>query len=169
MRGRTCLALTVVLSLYFSMAFATAPDKKEIASLHNDYVKVLEVKETEQTEEKFINDGSKAALKHVPFKNISIVAELLKKPPMKLDTVFSSNKKIPELRVCIYERNELGKLVREGTCETFLFETLSSGSIGTASFHFPPDFNDYGIKLADKQPNKGSTFELWTPNESDAK
>ncbi|WP_051261383.1 hypothetical protein [Desulfovibrio inopinatus] len=166
MKGPICLMLAVALFLCGTLAFATPPSKEEMEILQNDFIKVTAIKETEQSEEKFVNDGSQAVLKQVPYKSVKIVAELLKKPPMGLDAVFSSQKKIPELRVCIYEKDELGNLARDGQCEMFLFDALVPGNIGTATFRLPLEMNSYGIKVADKQPNKSSTFKLWTPDKS---
>lgn len=150
----------LVLGLPAALSAAEFPQYKD---LRNDYLKVIDLRERDRTEERYMESGGKVTLQRLPYKELTVTAELVQKPPSTMSTMFDSSKE-PYFRICLLPFDNAGNK-QEEDCQTFRFQSLVRGNVGTASFRLPADLSRYELHLTQKLANKGTGFKLWTPRD----
>jgi len=139
-----------------------ASDLTRYKELHNDFIKVTDIRERERTEERYMEGGGKVTLQKIPYKEVLVTAELTQKPPSNMDTMFTTSD--PAFKICMSPFDSAGKQLEE-SCESLRFQSMVKGNVGTASFRLPPEATRYDFHVAQKQPDKGSSIKLWVPTD----
>lgn len=138
-------------------------DFNKYKDLRNDYVKVTNIQERERTEDKYVESAGKVALQKVPYKEVLVTAELIRKPPTTMDTMFGSGSN-PYLKICMAPFDTDNKPLDEN-CLPFHFESMIRGNVGTAAFRITDDMHRYEFHLIQKIDDKGSSIKLWVPTD----
>ena len=78
-----CLAtvLAVCLLALLPASVFSASDFTRFKDLKNEYLKVTDVQERTRTEDRYVETAGKVVLTKVPFKEVLVTAELIKRPP----------------------------------------------------------------------------------------
>ena len=141
---------------------ATASDLTTYKDLHNDFVKVTDVRERQRTEERYVPSGNQVTLQKVPYKEVVVTAELRRKPPASMDAFFSGTEGQPLLKVCMIRFDAAGQRL-EDSCQALKFESMVKGNVGTTIFRLPDDTARYELHMAEAKGDKGSAIKLWYP------
>lgn len=141
---------------------AFASDLTRYNDLRNDYIKVTNIQERVRVEERYVETQGTVTLQKIPYKEVFVTAELRQKPPSSMETVFNSAAE-PYFKICM-ERFDAAETKLDDECQALHFQRLVKGNVGTTSFRLPADVARYTFRVAQKQPNKGGSFKLWTPN-----
>lgn len=157
---RASLTIAAVLCLSCPVA-ALASDFSQFKDLRNPYLRVTNIEERQRTEERYAESGGKVVLQKLPYKEVMVTAMLLQKPPSSLDTMFDTSE--PYFKVCLQPFDKAGTSLEE-ECQSFRFQSLVRGNIGTAAFKLVPEAARYEVHVTQKLPDKGSTLKLWNPN-----
>ncbi|MHC1791266.1 hypothetical protein [Solidesulfovibrio sp.] len=157
------LALLLVLAALPALAAQTS-DFNRYKTLRNDYVKVIDVKERERFEERYVETAGKVTLQKVPYKEVLVTAEMVQKPPSSMDAMFTANAAQPFLKICMVPFGP-GDAALEEVCETFKFQSFVRGNIGTAAFRPSPDTARYDFRMIQRQGDKGAAIKLWVPTD----
>ena len=138
-------------------------DFTKFKDLKNEYVKVTNVQERERSEDRYVEEGGKVVLKKMPYKEVMVTAELIRKPPSTMDTMFGSASN-PYLKICLAPFDDTGKALDED-CQNLHFQSLVQGNIGTVTFRLTDEMHRYQFHLVQKIENKESSIKLWVPTE----
>lgn len=161
---RVCvLLLTLFVLPLWRVPAAAGSDFQQYKSLRNDYLKVINVQERERIEERYVENAGKVTLQKLPYKEVLVTAELIKKPPSNISTFLTAAKE-PYFKLCLtpFDASDAGL---DKICQTFHFQSLIKGNVGTASFRLTPEMARYELHLTQRVPNSGSTIKLWTPRD----
>jgi len=150
----------LVLALFFPCQ-VRASDLMRYKELHNEFIKVTDVKERERTEERYLESNGKVTLQKVPYKEVMVTAELLQKPPSSMETMFNAASD-PNFKICMVPFDAANKPMEED-CQSFRFQNMVKGNVGTAFFRPAEGTARYEFRVAQKQGDKGSSIKLWTP------
>ncbi len=159
-------ALLPALALFLAVSvpgLALASDLTRFRDLKNEYIKVTDVKEREKSEEKYVDTGGRVELKKIPYKEILVTAELIRKPPSTMENMFGDTATEPYFKVCLVPFDAADKALEED-CQSLRFQSLVAGNVGTAAFRLSDDMARYELRLTQKVPDKGSTIKLWYPS-----
>jgi hypothetical protein len=159
-RPRTPLFAALAL-LALSMT-ARADDLKLYKDLQNDYIKVTSVKETEKTEEKYVDVGGRLELRKVPRREVLITAEITNKPPSTMDNMFGDPQAEPYFKVCatFYDQNDAPG---DEECQAIRFHRPVKGDIGTLGIPYPPEAVRYALRLIKRVDSPSGPIKLWVP------
>ncbi|MEF3698194.1 hypothetical protein [Desulfolutivibrio sp.] len=140
-----------------------ADDLKLYKELHNDYIQVTGVKETEKTEEKYVDVGGRLELQKVPHKELTITARIVRKPPSTMDNLFGDEQAEPFFKVCatFYDAEDNAG---DEECRGVRFHRPVEGDIGTLGFPYPPEAARYALRLIKRVDSTSTPFKLWVPN-----
>lgn len=158
----TALAL-LALVLLWSSSTALASDFTRFKDLKNEFIKVTDVRERERNEERYVETGGKVTLQQIPHKEVQVTAELIQKPPSTMTTMFDSGSD-PYFKICLAPFDAADKALDED-CQSFHFQTLSKGNVGTATFRLDAAIARYEFHLTKKLPDAGSSIKLWVPTD----
>ncbi|MFZ5812204.1 MAG: hypothetical protein ACOY4F_09195 [Thermodesulfobacteriota bacterium] len=141
---------------------ALAADLKLYKDLQNDYIKVTSVKETEKTEEKYVNVGGRLELQKVPHREVLITAEITNKPPSTMDNMFGDPQAEPFFKVCVtfYDQNDAPG---DEECQAIRFHRPVKGDIGTLGIPYPPEAVRYALRLIKRVDSTSGPIKLWVP------
>lgn len=160
MNAKACLILTAALCL--SAVLPAFAELKQYKDLRNDYIKVIDVREQDKTEEKYVDVGGKLELQELARRTLRVTAEIIAKPPPTMDNMFNDEKGVPFFKVCLTAFNEDAKLGDED-CKAFKFNKWVRGDIGVAVFDLPKELTRYDLRVVKDAPNKSESFKLWIP------
>lgn len=155
----------LVLSVLLSAGPAAAGQSiglGQYKTLRNEYVKVTDIKERERFEERYQEINGKVTLQKVPYKEVMLTAELIRKPPSSMDTMFVADAAQPDLKICMVPFDAAGKALDE-SCDIFKFQSFVRGNIGTTSFRLDATTTHYEFHMVQRQGEKGSAIKLWVP------
>jgi len=141
---------------------AFADDLKLYKELHNEFIQVTNVKETEKTEEKYIEVGGRLELQKVPRKELTITARIVRKPPSTMDNLFGDEQAEPFFKVCVTFYDAEDKAGDE-ECRGIRFHRPVEGDIGTLGILYPPEAARYALRLIKRVDSTSSPFKLWVP------
>jgi hypothetical protein len=159
--SRLCRAFPVVLLLALVCpARGQTSDFNQYKDMRNPYLRVTNIEERQRTEERYVESGGKVSLQQMPYKEVLVTATLLNKPPSSLNTMFDSSD--PYFKVCLHPFDKTGAAL-DDDCQSFRFQSLVRGNIGTAIFRLTPEIARYEIHITQKLPEKSSTIKLWNP------
>jgi len=141
---------------------AYADNLKLYKDLHNDYIQVTGVKETEKTEEKYVDVGGRLELRQVPRKELTITARIVRKPPSTMNNMFGDPQAEPFFKVCVtfYDADDAAG---DEECQAIRFHRPVEGDIGTLGIPFPPEAARYALRLIKRVDSTSSPFKLWVP------
>jgi hypothetical protein len=161
---RVCLSALVLLVMpLWGMPAAAGSDFQQYKKLRNEYLKVINVQEQERTEERYVESAGKVTLQKLPYKEVLVTAELIQKPPSNISNFLSSANE-PYFKLCLTPF-DASDTKQEEACQTFRFQNMTKGNVGTASFRLTPEMARYDLHLTQRVPNAGSTIKLWTPRD----
>jgi len=160
-----CLAtvLAVCLLALLPASVFSASDFTRFKDLKNEYLKVTDVQERTRTEDRYVETAGKVVLTKVPFKEVLVTAELIKRPPSTMDTMFSAGAD-PALKICLAPFDTSGKALDED-CQAIRFQSMIRGNVGTATFRLTDEMSRYEFHLTQRLPEKGSSIKLWVPTD----
>jgi len=161
MNVKACLSLAAMLCLLAAAVSASA-QLKQYKDLRNAYIKVIDVREQDKTEEKYLETDGKLELTELVRKTLRITAEIIAKPPPTMDNMFNDEQAVPYFKVCLTAFNGEAKLGDED-CKAFKFNKWVRGDIGVAVFNLPEGLTRYDLRVIKDVPNKGEGFKLWVP------
>lgn len=160
MNAKACLTLTAALCLLaVAPAFAQLNQYKD---LRNDYIKVIDVREQDKTEEKYVDVGGRLELQALTRKTARVTAEITAKPPPTMANMFNDEKAVPFFKICLTAFDGDAKLGDED-CKAFKFNKWVRGDIGVAVFDLPEGLTRYDLHVIKDVPNKSESFKLWVP------
>lgn len=150
-----------VLAACFAAGAASADDLKLYKDLQNDFIQVTSVKETEKSEEKYVDVGGRLELKKVPRKELTVTARIVRKPPSTMQNVFDSQAE-PFFKVCVtfYDAEDAAG---DEDCQALRFHRPVEGDIGTMSIPYPPEAARYALRVIKRVDSTSSPFKLWVP------
>lgn len=159
---RCVLVFLALLSLLALSATprAQASDFNQYKEMRNPFLKVTDIRERERFEERYVETSGKVTLQKLPYKEVFVTAVLTQKPPSSLNSMFESSN--PYFKICLRPFGRDGARL-EDNCQSFHFQSLVRGNVGTASFRLTPETARYDIRITEKIPDKGSALKLWNP------
>jgi hypothetical protein len=141
---------------------ASADDLKLYKDLHNEFIQVTNVQETEKVEEKYVEVAGHLQLQKVPRKELKITARIVRKPPSTMDNVFGDPQAEPFFKVCVTFYDAEDKPGDE-ECQSIRFHRPVEGDIGTLGIPYPPEAVKYALRLIKRVDSTSSPFKLWVP------
>ncbi|NDY56754.1 hypothetical protein G3N56_08350 [Desulfovibrio sulfodismutans] len=139
-----------------------ADDLKLYKDLHNEFIQVTNVQETEKVEEKYIEVAGHLELQKVPRKELKITARIVRKPPSTMDNVFGDPQAEPFFKVCVtfYDAQDNPG---DEECQAIRFHRPVEGDIGALGIPYPPGAARYALRLIKRVDSTSSPFKLWVP------
>jgi len=160
-------ALTAFMAVML-LAALSAPARaqlKQYKELRNNFIKVIDVREMDKTEEKYVDVGGKLELKEVTRKTLRVTAEIVSKPPTTMSNMFNDEKAEPFFKICLASYDAKDAKIGDDDCGSFKFSAWVKGNIGVEVFDLPEGMSRYELSMVKDVSKKGESFKLWVPTE----
>ncbi len=162
---KTAFSLPGCVLCLLILAVPSFAQLKQYKDLRNDYIKVIDVRDLDKTEEKYVDVGGKLELKEVTRKTVRVTAEIMRKPPATMSNMFNDEKAEPFFKICLAAFDASDKKIGDDDCESFKFGAWVKGNIGAAVFELPDGMTRYELSMIKDVAKKGDAFKIWVPTD----